>query len=273
LCVASSIRRHPENPDFAVHIFELPVVGYRSDSSGLFKKEAVLQLWSAPAHPHPDVAPLPFAKVMCGAPQEVLEQSLLHRAKLSWTGCADLALNKSARSQGLQPQQAAVSYPRTQGLQGRHLLNLSCWMQDVPHSFLEVDLGDNCNVTHVSTLGRFPELGQYPETALRCSEAWKSELKDDSACKAQTWTVVLPAKGGWQQWVTKYELQARLAGGKPGQPWASSRATQTCSRRWPTTSASSATTRVLVAMSVISYLFVVVVVVVIIVVVVISYLF
>jgi len=217
LCVASSIQRHPDDPDFALRIFELPIKAYRSGES-LKKKETSIQLFTAPPEPHPNTEALPWAQLMCCPPQEILEHSLLRRAKLNWTGCDELAKKKSRGSVGLRPQNAAVNYPSWDGIFARHngLFGLcwNCWIQDAPESFLEVDLGANCDVTYVSTLGRFPPVSNYPDYELMHSDFWHRESSADSACTGKHWPVVEVGRPGWGQWVTKYELHARLDGGK-----------------------------------------------------------
>lgn len=217
LCAASSIQRHPDDPDFALRIFELPIKAYRSGEA-LMKKETMIQLWTAPPHPHPDTEPLPWAQAMCCPPQEILEQSLLRRAKLSWTGCDELPKKKSGGFACLRPQSASVSYPSWDGIFKRYCslgtLQSNCWIQDAPESFLEVDLGANCDITYVSTLGRFPPVSRYPDSELMRSDFWRRELRGDSACNGKDWPIVKVGCPGWGQWVTKYELHARLDGGK-----------------------------------------------------------
>mmetsp|Transcript_25439 Transcript_25439/g.73382 ORF Transcript_25439/g.73382 Transcript_25439/m.73382 type:complete len:557 (+) Transcript_25439:136-1806(+) len=209
LCVASSLHRHPENPDFALRVFELPVVGFRRGGE-LARPDARLPLCSPPARQEPGVAPPTFVALAACPPEDVLEPSLMRRARLSWSGCADLPLRKSDRSGGVRPRYASIRYPTRQQLLHSDA-RLDCWIQDAPGSWLEVDLGAVCSVTHVSTAGRFPPTARYPSPELR--QRWAKEAGEHHASFDQAWAVVKPGAAGWEQWVTKYELQARLDDG------------------------------------------------------------
>jgi len=211
LCVSSSIHRHPENPDFAVRVFELPVVGHRLGQE-IVKTEEQVRLYSPPARPSPGAMPPVFATLRCSPPEDVQEKTLLQRAKLNWKGCADVPTKRSDRLVRVRPRYAPIKY-----IAQHHLINnrmcFDCWIQDGPESFLEVDLGADCSVTHVSTAGRFPPTIKYPCPELQ--KQWSLETgKDVSSYNREAWVVVRPEAPGWEEWVTRYELRARSQGGR-----------------------------------------------------------
>lgn len=201
------MRRHPENPDFALRIFELLVMGVRG-SKEVAKQTKRAQLWSAPARLHPDCPPTLFATVPAAPPEDILETTLLRHAKFTLNGCAEMPTEKSGRSAKLRPKHVAIAYP----VSANHVqaMHLDCWLQDTPESFLEVDLGGTCNVTHVSTMGGYPPTEMHPSWELQMQ--WEREHSTPRC--GQRGTFVKPDAVGWQQWVTKYELQARLDGGR-----------------------------------------------------------
>jgi len=216
LCVVSSIRRHPDCPDFAVRAFELPVVGVRGGTATVRREAA--QLWSVPARPAPDVAPKPFVTLATGPPQEVVGSTLLRRARLTWSGCAHLAARgpDAGGRHGVRPRNAAVRYLTSEQLRGSSM-HLDCWIQDGPESYLEVDLGADCAVTHVSTAGRFPRVDTYPTAKLLAQ--WGAEGSSGAGLgRGRAWPVAAPEAWCWEQWVTRYELQARLEGGRAWTP-------------------------------------------------------
>mmetsp|Transcript_89501 Transcript_89501/g.286847 ORF Transcript_89501/g.286847 Transcript_89501/m.286847 type:complete len:585 (-) Transcript_89501:178-1932(-) len=207
LCVNSTLSRHPKHPDFALRTFELPVVGIRGGPD-LKKKEDKTQLFMPSARPTPDEVPKPFVTLASGPPEEIIEQTLLQRAKFSWNGCAELPKKEttSLREGGVRPRNVAMRYSDHSSREEF----LDCWIQDGHESYLEVDLGGTCNVTYVSTAGRYPPTETYPSPALL--GLW--ETTHGTRGSGETWKVVKPDVAGWQQWVTKYQLQARLDGGR-----------------------------------------------------------
>eukprot|EP00419_Tripos_fusus_P050545 CAMPEP_0172828332 /NCGR_PEP_ID=MMETSP1075-20121228/20768_1 /TAXON_ID=2916 /ORGANISM="Ceratium fusus, Strain PA161109" /LENGTH=583 /DNA_ID=CAMNT_0013670313 /DNA_START=64 /DNA_END=1815 /DNA_ORIENTATION=- len=209
LCVSSSIHRHPQNPDFAVRVFELPVVGHRLGQE-IIKAETQVQLYTPPVRKCPGAVPPIFATIMNSPPEHVLEKTLLQRAKLNWKGCAELPTKKSGRSCGVRPRNAAIRYFTDATRQQVFSSHLDCWIQDVPESYLEVDLGADCHVTYVSTAGRFPPTERYP--SLELQREWAEETGKDRV--NEQWTVVKPGAPGYEQWVTHYELFARCNGGR-----------------------------------------------------------
>lgn len=70
-----------------------------------------------------------------------------------------------------------------------------CWIAANSESWLEVDLGADCAVSHISTMGRFPPLMEWPKE-----------------CPA--YTVVNEEHVGWENWTTRYEVSIRSEGGR-----------------------------------------------------------
>jgi len=117
----------------------------------------------------------------CESPLEsILEPTLLDGAKLS----AELV------QKGCVPKKAMVFQENCDNCWCGPLTNCS---KRSASSFLEVDLGANCRVTHVSTQGRFPPIRRTLESGMRV-------LAEDSP--------------KFMNWVTSYELSYRVQSGK-----------------------------------------------------------
>lgn len=191
LGAATDIQHLPDHRrDFTQLTFSVVGAGHRFDRTAL-KRKPVPQLLRAPPIQVGDdqPRPRPFVKLEEIAPAEIDGTNLTLHAKLKWSDCAS---ENTRRGQGLRPTRAFVSH----GMPGNPFAaHMDCWIATNREAWLEVDLGADCCISHISTMGRFPPMMSWP----------KNQRQFD---------VVNEDHSGWENWTTRYEVSVRAESGR-----------------------------------------------------------
>lgn len=178
--------------DFAHLTFTVDGAGHHVDFQALKLKKIPELLRAPPLHVGGDQPqPKCFVKLPEIAPTEIDGVNLTAHAKLK---CSNCSFERSRRGQYLRPWRAFVSHGMPRNLFGAHQ---DCWIAGSSESWLEVDLGADCIVSHISTMGRFPPMICWP--------------RDHSQIRYE---VVNDEHSGWQNWTTRYEVSIRADGGR-----------------------------------------------------------
>ncbi|CAK0814548.1 unnamed protein product [Prorocentrum cordatum] len=150
LCVASSIKRHPDHPGFALRVFELAPAGTRAHEQPPAASEKV-PLLGAPRRQEPDALPAALALLAPGPPEDVMEQTLICAGRSSVGGAAPSSRSPSASGCAGPPLcgRGKLGWATPSAAATATCRSWRAGWKEGPDSYLEVDLGADCSVTNV----------------------------------------------------------------------------------------------------------------------------